>query len=725
MGIRENRAARARELVVFLRERGAVEQGIPAREVIDEVMTRVPALPEELELLSNGSPRGVTDVRWSSATLVKAGWIAKSVDGSGGWRVTAAGGEALDEHPDPLEFFTEAQQRYRVWERDRAAQTADRLGSQVLPVDENQAKVLAAAEYFVERGLKEGMSVLAPSRPVWTAPVVAELIQKFGDAGQVPGAGFVDGLAVQLADASDDAKLLMAELVTWQMLPISHHVIGERKKSERVAKVLTLMDHPVEVPQEIRSAFVGGSFNPGPAMANNIPDAIVIMLSLLANWVELSPDEQAGALGDPAAWRDLVRRADGPNFPSQRNALMYLVHPEYFGPIVSEAHKSKIRSAFLGEIDGPSDDVEDDIFRITLALQLKAKGPARFYHDEDLRSRWFEPGVVEPEPEYVASRAEEPTRPTEAPLDPLVLPRATLELAERLHLDTDWLDQTVELLERRRQVIFYGPPGTGKTFLARALGEHIGGARATTEIVQFHPSYSYEDFFEGYRPVSDGRGGLAFELKRGPLRRIAERAANNPEYPYLLIIDEINRGNLSKIFGELYYLLEYRSDSISLLYGATDPESGEPARFSLPPNLYIIGTMNSADRSIALLDSAMRRRFAFRELHPDRHPVRDVLARWAGRQPETAGLRIPDIVAELNRRISDDAYKVGPSYFMSVRSREDLELAWETQVLPLLEELHFGEAVDVAGRYGLSRLAGHEPMTAASEHDGVGDGDRP
>ncbi|SCZ16664.1 AAA domain (dynein-related subfamily) [Streptomyces sp. 136MFCol5.1] len=134
--------------------------------------------------------------------------------------------------------------------------------------------------------------------------------------------------------------------------------------------------------------------------------------------------------------------------------------------------------------------------------------------------------------------------------------------------------------------------------------------------MQFHPSYSYEDFFEGFRPQEDPETReVAFRLTAGPLRELADLALRegNRHIPYFLITDEINRANLAKDFGELYFLLEYRNKSVRLIYSGDD--------FALPPNLFVIGTMNTADRSIALVDAAMRRRFAFVELSPRTEPI--------------------------------------------------------------------------------------------------------
>ena len=193
-------------------------------------------------------------------------------------------------------------------------------------------------------------------------------------------------------------------------------------------------------------------------------------------------------------------------------------------------------------------------------------------------------------------------RITEKPQRTLSLSPVTAELAADLLMDAAELEKIRDLLWERKQVIFYGPPGTGKTYLATRLARHLTEDGAV-KLVQFHPSYTYEDFFEGYRPSPGGDGSLTFTLRAGPFRDFAEVAAANPSTAYILIIDEINRANLAKVFGELCFLLEYRDSSISLQY-SPDKE------FTLPQNLFIIGTMNTADRSIARIDTAMRRRFS-------------------------------------------------------------------------------------------------------------------
>lgn len=165
------------------------------------------------------------------------------------------------------------------------------------------------------------------------------------------------------------------------------------------------------------------------------------------------------------------------------------------------------------------------------------------------------------------------------------------KLADELLWDVRHLERIERLLRDKRQVVFQGPPGTGKTYVARKLAECLAGSSDRVRIVQFHPSYAYEDFVQGYRPtLEDGRHG--FDLRDGPLLEVAQMAEDEPDETHVLVIDEINRGNLSKVFGELYFLLEYRNVEMRLQY--SDDE------FSLPDNLWIIGTMNTADRSIAL-----------------------------------------------------------------------------------------------------------------------------
>jgi hypothetical protein len=253
------------------------------------------------------------------------------------------------------------------------------------------------------------------------------------------------------------------------------------------------------------------------------------------------------------------------------------------------------------------------------------------------------------------------------------------DLAGELLLDANYLRDIVRLLEDKRQVIFYGPPGTGKTYVARKLARFLAGEDGTVRLVQFHPSYAYEDFVEGYRPTAAG----TFALRSGPLKRIAEAARAEPNVTHLLVIDEINRGNIAKLFGELYFLLEYRGESIDLQYSETP--------FQLPGNLWIIGTMNTADRSIALIDAALRRRFHFVPFFPDAPPIEGLLRRWLRR--EEPGLEwVADRVDAANRLLGDRHAAIGPSHFMRLNLDDEwVERIWEFSIMPYVAEHLFGE----------------------------------
>ena len=273
---------------------------------------------------------------------------------------------------------------------------------------------------------------------------------------------------------------------------------------------------------------------------------------------------------------------------------------------------------------------------------------------------------------------------------------ADLNLRKERQSQQDEKNQTENLTEYIIQnIILYGVPGVGKTYnmnklihfiderkpITKVFSEIINNDKAyeqpseelkeRIEFVTFHQSFGYEDFIEGFRPDENGQ----IRLQSGIFKRICERAREDKEQNYYLVIDEINRGNISKIFGELITLIEEdKRDTLEV----TLPYSKKP--FRVPSNLYIIGTMSSTDKSIALIDVALRRRFTFVKMEPNADLIDD---------PNAKKLFIA-LNDYLRERLGED-YQIGHSYFMKVQSDGDLDFVNEYKIKPLLEEYFYGD----------------------------------
>ena len=252
-------------------------------------------------------------------------------------------------------------------------------------------------------------------------------------------------------------------------------------------------------------------------------------------------------------------------------------------------------------------------------------------------------------------------------------------------------DTLVQLIRRKKNVILQGPPGVGKTYAAKRLAYSMMGVKdkERVKLVQFHQSYAYEDFVMGYRPTETG-----FELRTGAFYNFCKQAEEDSEKDYFFIIDEINRGNLSKIFGELFMLIENdkRGMEIELLYA--------DEKFCVPDNVYIIGMMNTADRSLAILDYALRRRFAFFDMNPAFETIQFKQYQENLKNPQFDALI--DTIQALNVDIREDdmlgeGFVIGHSYFSNIVNITESELSniIEFEIIPLLKEYWFDDSSKV------------------------------
>ncbi|MEM1350079.1 MAG: AAA family ATPase, partial [Myxococcota bacterium] len=301
------------------------------------------------------------------------------------------------------------------------------------------------------------------------------------------------------------------------------------------------------------------------------------------------------------------------------------------------------------------------------------------------------PAPKEPAQPHERSLDEHSEDLTAAPLGPADTWRALFG-----QLSEPDLESLARLLRARKNVVLYGPPGTGKTVVSTALAMHWrrwqrdGDGASSVEQVTFHPSYGYEEFVEGFRPKPGAPG--EFSLQDGVLKRLASRAKAQPHRQFLLLVDEVNRGDVARIFGELITLIE--ADKRSSYHARRTMFSQEP--LWLTPNIHVLGTMNTADKSISLIDVAIRRRFAFVLMGPEPR----LLASAPGIIHEVAGVSLAALLSALNRRLGaigvPPERHLGHAFFWLERDRIDdpvraLAERFRLDVVPLIEEYCFSE----------------------------------
>ena len=555
-------------------------------------------------------------------------------------------------------------------------------------VSEGVEKVYAAAEMWVDRALRADDSLFTPGAPIWQLRGLRELRTRFLERPDEWDSKFLEKLRPQLEGSPPEVYQLMAEVLYTHFLIIGPKTMKGETKRRQINDVLSWGAPITAVPEAL-----AGGLTPGIAGNHMLllyrARQVGFVIEFAEQWKEASRQEREGRLDDPWAFGEFVKevelrsqllRGHPDRVFAQRMAVRHLVHPDTFERILSSGQYEEFVNDYAHLVTEGTTDPDRKLQQIRSAFEAE--------HGEDFD---FYKHRADDEAPGEDDLPEDPTEP-QAP--------GLAGLARDLFLTepSDFLHRIEKLLADKRQVIFQGPPGTGKTFVAQELAQCLAGPDGSVTLVQMHPSYAYEDFVRGIRPtLQSGQSG--FELRDGPLLQAAEQAREKHAAKHFLIIDEINRGNVAKVFGELYFLLEYRDREIRLQYR----RDGE-LDFALPRNLYFIGTMNTADRSIALVDLALRRRFYFVEFHPDAEPIKGLLRRWLAECVPDMGW-VADVVDRANEHLSEDRHAaIGPSHFMKPGlDDEAVERIWTHSVIPYVEECLFGQD-DRLGAFALDAL---------------------
>lgn len=517
-------------------------------------------------------------------------------------------------------------------------------------------------ELWKERCLLGDGSLLFDERAVWSLANLQDFRDRFTGPAAIYGTGenFEEKLAKQLADATDDVRLLVAELLVVHFL-FAYVAIGTEAKIAIVREAAGSAWEDEAPGWELVEAALGeGIGNPGSGYNIRRDIQVSYLLDFAIRWKALSAEERQAKLEDPWALRDFADAA-GEDVPvrEMRHILLHLLCPEEFERISSGTHKQQIVEAFRGEFleeDGAPEDLDEQLLHIRGALEDLGVQPDL---DGGTIDFYFPPlnGIWKPDADGEEGASD------------------------------------LSLLLHKKHLVFYGPPGTSKTHRTRALAESLirraalekWGAKRffaeqdrvgelvdeNVEWVQLHPGFGYEEFIRGLRLDGDRT-----VYAPGLLLRLVERmvARGDDRLPVVLVLDEINRTDLSRMFGEAFSLLENRGSSATL---PGIDAGGDAVALELPDDLYVIGTMNLIDQSVEQMDFALRRRFLWRPCGFEPGPIVEVnRERWSDHAPRRYGWdraeedvgRLAERAEALNREIAashhlGEQYELGHTYY--------------------------------------------------------------
>ena len=574
------------------------------------------------------------------------------------------------------------------------------------PEDDHVGAVLAAAHAWRDRCFLADGSLFGDEN-LWTLGNIRELRRRVIDKPHDEGS-FIVNLKEQLKTASPQVIRLAAETLWFLYLHLrgtgTNRAMKPETKRSKIKEVWEWSDSSLPDKDYLDERTLGGIGHLGMAYLSRLYWQLDFLLQVSERWKETPPPRRAKLIDDDAPWGfvEWLDETDGSDRREMRHTILYFLFPDSIERSGTFLHKKRIVEAFRGRL--PSEFLSKrelsgaDCDR---ALYELRRGFEKTYGTEKLDF------YLPPLAEQWGSR--QPPNPTPA------TPSGGSSL----------------------NTILYGPPGTGKTYAtARRCVEICDGSAGRSdedvrrrhgelvrerrvEFITFHQSYGYEEFVEGLRPVTGPETGAGFRLEPtdGALKRIAGRARGSEgRPPHVLVIDEINRADVSKAMGELVTLLEEdKREGAANETSVTLPYSDES--FTLPANLHILGTMNTADRSIALLDTALRRRFEFEELAPDPEALQGAA--------ESTGIDLPAVLRAVNARLEwllGRDHLIGHAWLMGAKTREDVDRVMRRKIVPLVAEYFYDDWAKVRAVFGGGDdFVRREPLAAPPGLDDAGE----
>lgn len=511
----------------------------------------------------------------------------------------------------------------------------------------------AAAERFRDQCLLRDGSLLFDDAALWTPANLDRLQRVFVETPDEGDRSFTEKFRDQLQPADQSVKRLAAESVAVYFLFPSN--VSATRKFELVREVLSWAGDDLASDHPMAHAFEKGIGSGGQGYNTRRPFELSFLIALMRAWKKLGSAERTKYLADPWSFEGFVDELDEADSRQIRHMLLHLLFPEHFERIASRAHKRQLLETFGDLVPVAQRSIDQRLYAIRKELEKLDLGPALDFYEPPLSAAWWDEG--ESSTEF-------------APLD---------------------------AIRHKKQIVLYGPPGTGKTFRAKRLAEHIIRSAALATMrparyfseqkqvqaavasrihrLQLHPSYSYEDFIRGLHVSASGateyRPGYLMELVR-----TIEQESTEGRLPHVLILDEINRTDLTRMLGECFTLLEDRGQTIQLPGRSSD---GRAMTLRLPADLYVIGTMNLIDQSIEQIDFALRRRFLWILCGFDAEALLAILEsswgageldiEWERVEPDFQ--RLVDAASALNDKVRTSPllgpqYEVGHTYLLDV-----------------------------------------------------------